>query len=244
VNAVWVLERAAAAAPPRLIRPGKISTAPRWSADGVGSTFFPRVPARRSFGGPPRAAPIPENDEPAARCRVLPARAECAAAVVAVNAHPTRYIACSKAKDDAKAKEKTTGVLYDSTTRGFGIPTSTAIHRAVRAQSQRRCAATDGAALTAATSRHRLQTDGDDSSFAISTDGASVFFAAAHPDPRRGWVMRTVSTAYRWMRAQRRAGSILPRRLMTAGLLFLPTDRGWLIFPGRARYSPRRAPAS
>jgi len=116
VNALWVLERAQAGAPPRLIRDQeKAATSPRWSADGQwlyflssrsGSTQVWRTPASGAETRQVTSLPLD-----VAFYRLAP---DGRALVVAVSVHPDcDTLSCSKAKDDAKAKEKTTGVLYD-----------------------------------------------------------------------------------------------------------------------------------
>jgi len=143
VNAVWVLERAAAAAPPRLIRDQEKSpTAPRWSADGRWLYFFPRVPARRSFGGPrerhryPQMTSLPLD---VAFYRLAP---NAPAAVVAVNAHPDcDTLPVARPRMTPRRRRKPRECSTTALPRGFGILPRRPFHRAVRAQSQRRCAA-------------------------------------------------------------------------------------------------------
>jgi acylaminoacyl-peptidase len=191
VNALWVMERAAGGAPPRLIRDQEKSvTQPRWSADGSwlyflsarsGSTQIWRAPA--SGGAARQVTNLPLD---VAFYRLAP---DARAVVVAVNAHPDcDTLACSKAKDDAKAQEKATGVLYDTTTlrywdtfldgRFIGL-------FAVNLSGE--TLPTDGVALTHGYKADIVfRPDGDDTSFVITRDGASVFFSAAPSGSSQG----------------------------------------------------------
>src|SRR5580692_11030695 len=122
VNALWVLDRNAAGSPPRLIRDQeKGSTEPRWSADGrwlyflssrSGSIQVWRTPAQ---GG--ESAQVTKLPLDVAQYRL---GADGHALVAAVNVHAEcDSLACSKAKDDAKAKEKTSGTVYNTATPRF-----------------------------------------------------------------------------------------------------------------------------
>jgi len=191
VNAVWVLERSAAGAPPRLIRDQeKAATAPRWSSDGrwlyflssrSGSTQLWRTTASDADTRQMTSLPLD-----IAFYRLAP---NARGAVVAVNVHPDcDSLACSKAKDDAKAKDKATGVLYDSTTTRFWdnyldgrFIELFAVNLSGDTQP------TDGLALTRGHKADIVyRPDGDDSAFVISRDGASVFFAAAPSGSSQG----------------------------------------------------------
>jgi len=191
VNALWVLERAAADAPPRLIRDQeKSATSPRWSADGQwlyflssrsGSAQVWRTPASGAETRQVTSLPLD-----VAFYRLAP---DGRALVVAVSVHPDcDTLSCSKAKDDAKAKEKTTGVLYDSTTTRFW-DTYLDGHFielfAVKLGAD--TPPTDGVALTRGYKADIVtKPEGTDSSFVISHDGASVFFAAAASGSSQG----------------------------------------------------------
>ncbi len=121
-NALWVLERGAAGSPPRLIRDQeKTPTQPRWSADGnwlyflssrSGSVQVWRVPA-----GGAVAKQVTDLPLDVAFYRIAP---DGRTLVLAINVHPDcDTLACSKAKDDAKAKIKATGTVYDTATPRF-----------------------------------------------------------------------------------------------------------------------------
>jgi dipeptidyl aminopeptidase/acylaminoacyl peptidase len=191
VNALWVLERAVAGAPPRLIRDQeKSATSPRWSADGhwlyflsarSGSTQVWRTPAGGAETRQVTSLPLD-----VAFYRLAP---NGRAMVVAVSAHPDcDSLACSKAKDDAKAKEKATGVLYDSTTTRFWdtyLDGRFIELFAVKLGGD--TPPTDGVALTRGYKADIVtKPEGDESSFVITRDGASVFFAAAPSGSSQG----------------------------------------------------------
>jgi dipeptidyl aminopeptidase/acylaminoacyl peptidase len=191
VNALWVLERAAAGAPPRLIREQeKSATAPRWSADGrwlyflssrSGSTQVWR--ARASGAEASQVTSLPVD---IAFYRLAPSGA---AMVVAASVYPDcDTVACSKAKDDAKAKEKTTGVLYDSTTTRFWdtyLDGHFVELFAVKVGAD--TPPTDAVALTRGYKADIVtKPEGDESSFVITHDGRSVFFAAAPSGSAQG----------------------------------------------------------
>jgi dipeptidyl aminopeptidase/acylaminoacyl peptidase len=191
VNALWVLERAALGAPPRLIRDQeKSATAPRWSADGQwlyflssrsGSTQVWRTPASGAETRQVTGLPLD-----VAFYRLAP---NGRSMVVAVSVHPDcDTLACSKAKDDAKAKEKTTGVLYDSTTTRFWDTYLDGRFIELFAVNFGGDAPpTDGVALTRGYKADIVtKPEGDESSFVISRDGASVFFAAAPSGSSQG----------------------------------------------------------
>src|ERR1700722_9832168 len=191
VNAVWVLELTVAGAPPRLIRDQeKSATAPRWSADGrwlyflssrSGSAQLWRTSASGVDTRQMTSLPLD-----IAFYRLAP---HARASVIAVSAHPDcDSLACSKGQDDTKAKEKPTGVLYDSTTTRFWdtyldghFIELFAVNLGADAPP------TDAVALTRGHKADIVyRPDGDDSSFAISKDGASVFFAAAPSGSSQG----------------------------------------------------------
>ena len=212
VNALWVLERAQAGAPPRLIRDQeKAATSPRWSADGQwlyflssrsGSTQVWRTPASGAETRQVTSLPLD-----VAFYRLAP---DGRALVVAVSVHPDcDTLSCSKAKDDAKAKEKTTGVLYDSTTTRFWdtyLDGRFVELFAVKLGGD--TPPTDGVALTRGYQADIVtKPEGNDSSFVISHDGASVFFAAAASGSSQG--MGPVRSLY----AVPLDASTAPRRL-------------------------------
>ncbi len=183
VNALWVTERASTGSPPRLIRDQeKTSTQPRWSEDGAwlyflsnrsGSVQLWRVPA-----GGAEAKQVTNLPLDVAFYRLAP---DGRTIVAAINVYPDcDTLACSKAKQEAKAKVKATGTIYTSATPRFWDTyldgrylNLFAIKLAADAQ------ATDAKALT-----RNYQADivsrpeGDDSSFIVTPDGANVIFGA------------------------------------------------------------------
>jgi acylaminoacyl-peptidase len=183
VNALWVMDLGAAAEPARLIRDEeKSATAPRWSADGrwlyflswrSGSTQLWRTAA--VGGGARQVTNLPVD---IAFYRLAP---DGASVVVAADVWADcATLACSKARDEAKAKEKATGVVYQGATPRFWDTYLDGRYLnlfAVRLDGQ--TPAADGVALT-----RGYQTDivarpeGDDSAFVIAPDGKAVVFAA------------------------------------------------------------------
>jgi dipeptidyl aminopeptidase/acylaminoacyl peptidase len=191
VNALWVLERTVAGAAPRLIRDQEsAATSPRWSADGQwlyflsarsGSRQLWRTPARGGESVQVTSLPLD-----VAYYRLAP---NGQAMVVAVSVHPDcDTLACSKAKDDAKAKEKSTGVLYDSTTTRFWdtyLDGRFIELFALRLGGD--TPPTDGIALTRGYNADIVaKPEGDESSFVIARDGGTVFFAAAPSGSAQG----------------------------------------------------------
>jgi dipeptidyl aminopeptidase/acylaminoacyl peptidase len=184
VNALWVIDRGTENAAPRLVRDQeKTSTSPRWSADGQwlyfissrgGSAQVWRTPAK---GGESRQMTKLPLD--VAMYRLAP---DGHALVAAINAHAEcDTLACSKAKDEAKAKEKTTGTVYDSATPRFWDSYLDGRYIglfAVRLGGDN-APATDGTPLTRNYEADIVaRPEGDDSSFAITLDGRSVIFSA------------------------------------------------------------------
>jgi acylaminoacyl-peptidase len=190
VNALWVLERGAAGEAPRLVRDQeKSGTAPRWSQDGhwlyflssrSGSTQLWRTTAN---GVEPRQVTSLPLD--IAFYRIAP---DAHAAVVAVAVHSDcDTLSCSKAKDDAKSKEKASGVVYEGTTTRFWDTYLDGRFVGLFTVKLGADAPTDGVALT-----RNYQADivakpeGDDSSFVITRDGTTVIFAAAPSGSAQG----------------------------------------------------------
>jgi acylaminoacyl-peptidase len=184
VNALWVIDRGSADAAPRLVRDQeKSSTSPRWSADGQwlyfissrsGSAQVWRTSAR---GG--ESKPVTKLPLDVVVYRLTP---DGHALVAAVNVHAEcESLACSKAKDEAKAKEKSTGVVYDSATPRFWDTYLDGRYIGLFAVhlGNDNAPATDGTPLT-----RNYQADivarpeGDDSSFVITQDGRTVIFSA------------------------------------------------------------------
>ena len=182
-NALWVLERGAAAAPPRLIRDQeKSATSPRWSADGRWLYFL------SSRSGSTQVWRTSLDGDETRQVTNLPLdvafyrlAADGRALVAAVDVYSDcGTLACSKARGEAKAKEKASGVLYDSATPRFWDTYLDGRYInlfAVRLGGD--SPPSDGVALT-----RGYQTDivakpeGDDTAFVITPDGESVVFAA------------------------------------------------------------------
>jgi acylaminoacyl-peptidase len=183
MNALWVLERRVAGAAPRLVRDQeKAGTSPRWSDDGHWLYFLssrsgsPQV--WRTLASGMETSQVTNLPLDVAFYRIAPGGRMLVAAVAV---HPQcETLACSKAKDDAKGKEKTTGVLYDSTTTRFwdtyldgrfiGL---FAVHLGGETPP------TDAVALTRGFKADIVERpEGDESSFVISRDGATVIFSA------------------------------------------------------------------
>src|ERR1700683_1463577 len=122
LNALWVLERGSAHSPPRLIRDQeKSATSPRWSADGRWLYFLSSrsgsVQIWRTSPAGADAKPMTNLPLDVGLYRVA---ADDRQFVVAITAHADcATLACSKAADEAKAKEKPSGTLYDNTAARF-----------------------------------------------------------------------------------------------------------------------------
>src|SRR5580693_5203102 len=121
-NALWVLDLSQAGASPRLIRDHqKGGTEPRWSDDGrwlyfvsdrSGTEQLWRTPADSAAAVQVTSLPVDVMFYHVAR--------DGHRLVIAANVYPDcDTLACSKAKDDAKAKVKSTGTVYDSATPRF-----------------------------------------------------------------------------------------------------------------------------
>ncbi len=215
VNALWVLERGAAGAPPRLVRDQeKSGTAPRWSQDGQwlyflssrsGSTQIWRTQANGVATSQVTSLPLD-----VAFYRIAP---DGRAGVVAVAVHPDcDTLSCSKAKDDAKSKDKTTGVVYEGTTTRFW---DTYLDGRFIGLFAVKLGAdtppTDGVALTRNYKADIVsRPEGDDSSFVITRDGTTVIFAAAPSGSAQG--MGDPTSLY----SVPLDGSAAPRRLDSA----------------------------
>src|ERR1700677_4665508 len=111
-NALWVLERGSQNSAPRLVRDQERSSmSPRWSADGQwlyflssrsGTTQVWRTPAKGGESSQVTKLPLDVG-----LYRLGPDGRSLVAAIVV---HAERdSLACSKAKDEANAKEKTSG---------------------------------------------------------------------------------------------------------------------------------------
>jgi dipeptidyl aminopeptidase/acylaminoacyl peptidase len=190
-NALWVLERGAAGALPRLIREQeKSATAPRWSEDGHWLYFLssrsgsPQVWRTRATGMETRQMTNLPLD--VAFYRVAP---NGRTLVAALAVHPDcETLACSKAQDDAKAKDKASGVLYDSTTSRFWDSYLDGRFIGLFAVDlSGESASTDGTALTRGYRADIIaKPDGDESSFVITHDGGTLIFAAAPSGSSQG----------------------------------------------------------
>jgi acylaminoacyl-peptidase len=184
VNALWVIDRSSENAAPRLVRDQeKSSTSPRWSADGQWLYFISsrsgsaQVWRTSAKGG--ESKQVTKLPLDVVVYRLTP---DGHALVAAVNVHAEcESLACSKAKDEAKAKEKFSGVVYESATPRFWDTYLDGRYIGLFAVhlSNDNTPATDGTPLT-----RNYQADivarpeGDDSSFVITQDGRSVIFSA------------------------------------------------------------------
>ena len=182
VNALWIIERSANSAP-RLIRDQeKSATSPRWSADGQWLYFL------SSRSGSTQIWRTSMKSAESAQVTKLPLdvilfrlTSDANVLVAAINVHAEcDTLACSKAKDEAKGKEKATGTLYDTATPRFwdtyldgryiGLFT---VHSGGDAPP------TDAVPLTRDFQADIVgRPEGDDSSFVITQDGAAVIFSA------------------------------------------------------------------
>jgi dipeptidyl aminopeptidase/acylaminoacyl peptidase len=182
-NALWVMDRAAASSAPRLIREQeKTGTAPRWSTDGQwlyflssrsGSAQVWRTPA--VGGGAQQVTNLPLD---VSMYQLTP---DGRALVLAIIAHPEcETLACSKTKDDAKAKEKASGTVYDTATPRFWDSYLDGRYIGLFAVRL----STTAAPVDATPLTRNYQADivarpeGDDSAFTITPDGRTVIFAA------------------------------------------------------------------
>jgi acylaminoacyl-peptidase len=181
-NALWVMDRDAANSPPRLIRDQeRSSTAPRWSADGKWLYFL------SSRSGSVQVWRIPADGGTAAQVTKLPLDVDIyrltpdgRALVLAINVHPEcDTLACSKNKDDAIAKQKSTGTVYDSATPRFWDSYLDGRYVGLFAVPL----GGDAQPLDAVPLTRKYQADivakpdGDDSSFVITVDGVVIFSA-------------------------------------------------------------------
>jgi dipeptidyl aminopeptidase/acylaminoacyl peptidase len=181
-NALWVMDRDAANSPPRLIRDQeRSSTAPRWSVDGKWLYFL------SSRSGSVQVWRIPADGGSAAQVTRLPLDVDIyrlapdgRALVLAINVHPEcDTLACSKNKDDAIAKQKSTGTVYDSATPRFWDSYLDGRYVGLFAVPL----GGDAQPLDAVPLTRNYQADivakpdGDDSSFVITVDGVVIFSA-------------------------------------------------------------------
>lgn len=183
VNALWVIDRSAANSAPRLVRDQeKSSTSPRWSADGQwlyflssrsGSTQVWRTAAQGGESWQVTKLPLDVS-----QYRLAP---DGHTLVAAINVHAEcDTLACSKAKDEAKTKEKTSGTVYDTATPRFWDTYLDGRYIglfAVRLNGDN--APTDAVPLTRNYQADIVgRPDGDDSSFVVAEDGSTVIFSA------------------------------------------------------------------
>ena len=122
VNALWVLDRNAAGSPPRLIRDQeKGATEPRWSADGRWLYFLSSrsgsVQVWRALAGDAEAKQVTNLPVDVAFYRISE---DDRLLIAAMNVFPDcETLACTKAKNEAKTKNKASGTVYTSTTPRF-----------------------------------------------------------------------------------------------------------------------------
>jgi dipeptidyl aminopeptidase/acylaminoacyl peptidase len=181
LNALWVITRGSVGTPPRLVRDQeKSSTAPRWSADGrwlyflssrSGSAQVWRVPAVGGIASQVTKLPLDVG--------VYRLSPDAHTMVLAITVHPEcDTLACSKAKNDAQAKEKTTGVVYTSATPRFWDSFLDGRYSGLYAVRLDGAQPTDAVALTRNYQADIVaKPDGDDSSFVITADSREVIFA-------------------------------------------------------------------
>jgi dipeptidyl aminopeptidase/acylaminoacyl peptidase len=191
VNALWVLERGGAQAAPRLVRDQeKSATSPRWSEDGHWLYFLSArsgsAQVWRTLASGMETRQVTNLPLDVAFYRLA---ADGRTLVAAIGVHPDcDSLACSKTKDDAKAKEKTSGVVYDSTTTRFWDAYLDGRFIGLFAINLGAATApTDAVALTRGFRADIVaKPEGDDSSFVISRDGSTVIFAAAPSGSAQG----------------------------------------------------------
>ncbi len=183
VNALWVLERGAVGSPPRLVRDQeKTATQPRWSADGRWLYFLSNrsgsVQVWRAPAGGSEARQMTNLPLDIAFYRITP---DGGAVVAAINVYPDcDTLACSKAKNDAKAKVKASGTVYDSATpRFWDAYLDGRFINLFAVKLNADTPATDGKALTRGYQADIVsRPEGNDSAFVVTPDGAGVIFGA------------------------------------------------------------------
>jgi acylaminoacyl-peptidase len=183
VNSLWILDRGAPNGVPRLVRDQeRAATQPRWSADGQWLYFLSaRTGVKqvwRTSPNSPESRQVTSLPLDVSFYRVNPDGHHL---VVAASAYPEcMTMACSKTRDDAKGKEKATGMVYDAIGARFwdnyrdghfvglfAVPVD-ADHPA-----------SDGVALTPNYRADIVESpEGDDSAFVVSLNGKSVIFSA------------------------------------------------------------------
>jgi dipeptidyl aminopeptidase/acylaminoacyl peptidase len=182
VNALWVLERGSAA-PARLVRDEeKSGTSPMWSADGRWLYFL------SSRSGSAQVWRVGAGAAEARQMTSLPLdvalfrlKQDGSGLVAAINVHPEcDTLACSKAKDEAKAKLRATGTVYDGATpRFWDAYLDGRFLNLFAIKLNPDAPAADGVALTRGYHADIVaRPEGDVSSFVITPDGSSVIFAA------------------------------------------------------------------
>ena len=181
-NALWVLDRSSLNSAPRLVRDQERSSmSPRWSADGQwlyflssrgGSTQVWRTPAK---GG--ESAQVTKLPLDVGLYRLAPDGRSLVTAIVVHAECDT--LACSKTKDESKAKEKTSGVVYDSATPRFWDTYLDGRYIGLFTVRLGADLATDATPLTRGYQADIVaRPEGDDSSFVITADGSAVIFSA------------------------------------------------------------------
>jgi dipeptidyl aminopeptidase/acylaminoacyl peptidase len=183
MNALWVIERGSAHSPPRLIRDQeKSATSPRWSADGRWLYFLSsRSGSVQIWRTSAAGADTKQMTNLPLDVGFYRVAADDRQFIVVIAAHADcATLACSKAADEAKAKEKPSGTLYDNTAARFWDMYLDGRYSglfAVAAGGD--TPATDGIPLTRNYDADIVpKPEGDDSAFDLSRDGRSVIFAA------------------------------------------------------------------
>ncbi len=182
LHSLWVLERGSAESP-RLIRDQeKAATEPRWSADGrwlyflssrSGSTQLWRTGA--SLNDPHQLTRFPLD------IGFYRLSADGHTLVAAFSVFPDcESLGCTKSRDEAKAKDKTTGVVYQSIDARFWDSYLDGHYSGLYAASLEPDAPASEAVPLTRNYRADIiaKPDGDDSSFILSADGRTIYFSA------------------------------------------------------------------
>jgi acylaminoacyl-peptidase len=114
VNALMIADRQSGAAPRKLISDEKGATAPRWSADGTLYFLSSRSGTTQVWRTTADAAGMAQVTSLPMDVGFYRISADGRTLIVTQDVYPDcATLACSKDKADAKAKEKTSGTLYD-----------------------------------------------------------------------------------------------------------------------------------
>ena len=189
-HALWVLDREEKdAAPHKLAADEKTATSPRWSADGRALYFL------SSRGGTAQVWRVAPDGSDVTQVTSLPldiaafkVSPDGHTLVVTLDVYPDcETLACSKDKVDARAKEKASGVVSDTTLVRFWDEFEDDRFLNLFAVNL-----TNGAPSTATPLMRGFKVDvpekpmGTDAAFAISPDGRSVYFSARRSGSSQG----------------------------------------------------------